>query len=121
MTTAPRDATVQQEVRTKNWPFAHVHVMFWDDISLELSGHADLVRKHFPGWMTPTAGDVNMSASLSAGSGEHGPGGDMRVEAGTGRHGASGGNVTIGPGTYKAGDGGVGKGGDFIIKGGDAE
>ena len=67
------------------------------------------------------AGDVNISADLSAGSGKHGPGGDVRAEAGTGRHGASGGNVNIGPGTYKAGDGGVGKGGDLIIKGGDAE
>ena len=67
------------------------------------------------------AGDVNISANLSAGSGKHGPGGDVRAEGGMGRHGASGGNVNIEPGSYKAGDGGIGKGGDVIIKGGDAE
>jgi hypothetical protein len=29
LTSAPRDTTLQQEVRTKSWPF-RVHVMFWD-------------------------------------------------------------------------------------------
>jgi hypothetical protein len=51
MTKAPRDASVQQEVRNKTWPFDRVHVLFWDDISLELSGYEDLLQKHFPGWM----------------------------------------------------------------------
>ncbi len=51
MTTAPRDTSVQQQVRAKSWPFDHVHVLFWDDISLELSGHDALLQKHFPGWM----------------------------------------------------------------------
>ena len=55
-----------------------------------------------------------MSAGVLAGSGEHGPGGDVRIEGGTGHHGASGGHVGIGPGTYKAGDGGVGKGNRLI-------
>ncbi len=64
------------------------------------------------------AGDVVVNGDLSAGSGEHGPGGDVRVEAGTGRRGASGGDARVGPGTFRAGDGGVGKGGDLIIKGG---
>ena len=54
MTTAPRDSNVQEEVRTRAWPFDRVHVMFWDDISLELSGHDDLLQKHFPGWMRRT-------------------------------------------------------------------
>lgn len=54
MTTAPRDATLQESVRTQDWPFDRVHVMFWDDISLELSGHDDLLQKHFPGWMKRT-------------------------------------------------------------------
>ncbi len=53
MTTAARDATLQEEVRTKSWSF-RVHAMFWDDISLELSGHDDLLQKHFPGWMRRT-------------------------------------------------------------------
>ena len=60
MTTASRDATVQQEVRTRSWSFDRVHMLFWDDISLELSGHDDLLQKHFPGWMkrTTTEGQV---------------------------------------------------------------
>ena len=54
MTSAPRDATLQENIRTQPWPFDRVHVMFWDDISLELSGHDDLLQKHFPGWMKRT-------------------------------------------------------------------
>ena len=54
MATAARDSKVQEEVRIRFWPFDHVHVMFWDDISLELSGHDDLLQKHFPGWMRRT-------------------------------------------------------------------
>lgn len=53
MTTAHRDANLQEEIRTKTWPF-RVQVMFWEDISLELSGHDDLLQKHFPGWMRKT-------------------------------------------------------------------
>lgn len=49
MTTAPRDAVLQQQVRTWCSTF-RVHVMFWEDISQELSGHIDLLQKHFPGW-----------------------------------------------------------------------
>lgn len=68
------------------------------------------------------AGDVSVSGNVAAGDGTEGPGGHAIIEGGTGRKGASGGNVTIGPGTYKAGDGGLGgSGGDLIIKGGDAE
>jgi hypothetical protein len=54
MTTAARDSKVQEEVRIRDWPFDRVHAMFWDDISLELSGHDDLLQKHFPGWMRRT-------------------------------------------------------------------
>lgn len=53
MTTAARDATLQEEVRTKSWS-RRVLVMFWEDISLELSGYDDLLQKHFPGWMKRT-------------------------------------------------------------------
>jgi len=49
-TTALRDAIVQEQVRVHAWPF-RVHVWFWEDISLELSGHDTLLQKHFPGWM----------------------------------------------------------------------
>ena len=54
LTTAPRDSKLQENVRTQSWPFDRVHLMFWDDISLELSGHDDLLQKHFPGWMKRT-------------------------------------------------------------------
>jgi hypothetical protein len=52
-TTAPRDAALQERMRTSTWPFRIV-VWFWEDISLELSGHDDLLQKHFPGWMRKT-------------------------------------------------------------------
>jgi len=66
-TTAPRDAKLQQSLRTGTWPF-RVIVWFWEDISLELSGYDDLLQKHFPGWMrrTTTADQVrNMVLSSS--------------------------------------------------------
>ena len=67
-------------------------------------------------------GDVGVYSPITAGAGLHEPGGDVRVEGGTGREGASGGNVSVGPGEIRAGDGGLGgKGGDVVIKGGDAE
>ena len=53
MTTAPRDATIQQHIRETQWPF-HFHILFWDDICIELSGHDALLKKHFPGWMKKT-------------------------------------------------------------------
>ena len=53
MTTSPRNAPLQQQVRTRVWPF-HVHVIFWENICLELSSYDDLLQKHFPGWMRRT-------------------------------------------------------------------
>lgn len=68
------------------------------------------------------AGDASVSGDVSAGNGSRAIGGDARIEGGTGYGGASGGNVTLGPGTYSAGDGGSeGAGGNLIIKGGDAK
>lgn len=90
----------------------------------EVRSYRDRLYAALPGILSAAqkkAGNVDVSGNISAGSGEHGPGGTARVEGGTGRHGASGGDVTIGPGTYKAGAGGVGKGGDLIVKGGDTE
>ena len=88
MTTAPRDAQLQQEVRNHAWPF-RVHVMFWDDISLELSGHDDLLQKHFPGWMRRTTTKervLNMVRSsgpedfdYNAGTGEYFHTGDVHL------------------------------------------
>jgi len=57
MTTSPRDQKLQTEVRNKQWPFNRVNIMFWDDISLELSGHDDLLKKHFPGWFKQTTSE----------------------------------------------------------------
>jgi len=67
-------------------------------------------------------GDVEVSGPIVAGAGLLGPGGHVKVEGGTGRKGASGGNVRVGPGEVRAGDGGPGgNGGSIVIKGGDAE
>lgn len=49
-TTAPRDSSLQEKVRTGKWPFP-VRVWFWEDISLRLSGHQELMEKHFAGFM----------------------------------------------------------------------
>jgi len=54
MTTAVRNARLQESVRIQDWPFDRVHIMYWCDISLELSGHDNLLQKHFPGWMKRT-------------------------------------------------------------------
>jgi len=66
-------------------------------------------------------GSVNISGDLSAGSGKEGPGGHIIAEGGTGRQGASGGDVNVGPGNHKAGDGGQGPGGNITLKGGDVQ
>lgn len=55
MTTALRDTALQQAVRCFPWPF-RVEIWFWEDISLALAGHADLLKKHYPGWVSGTIG-----------------------------------------------------------------
>jgi hypothetical protein len=50
LTTARQDARLQQEVREHPWPI-RVEILFWEKISLELSGYEDLLAKHFPDWM----------------------------------------------------------------------
>lgn len=68
------------------------------------------------------AGKVSVAGDLAAGDANGGSGGDVRVQGGTGRYGASGGDVDIKCGEHKAGAGAPGgKGGDLIIKGGDAD
>lgn len=64
MTTAPRDSTLQEEVRTHTWPFDRVLLMFWPDISDELSGHADLLEKHFPDWMRRSVTETRVMEML---------------------------------------------------------
>jgi hypothetical protein len=79
MTTAPRDATLQESIRTQHWPFDRVHVMFWDDISLELSGHDDLLLKHFPNWMKRTTTEEQVLSMVLSSEPE-----DYRYDDGTG-------------------------------------
>jgi hypothetical protein len=70
---------------------------------------------------TPKAGNVVLHADVFAGNGSEGDGGNVYIEAGRGSGGASGGNIDLGPGTYRAGNGGqTGKGGDLVVKAGDA-
>lgn len=52
-TTAHRDAALQIKVRTTKWPFP-VFIWFWEDVSLELSSHGDLLQKYYPAWMKKT-------------------------------------------------------------------
>ncbi len=51
LTTTSRDTVIQSFVDTQNaasvWPF-HVHVWWWEDIAIELVGHADLLAKFYP-------------------------------------------------------------------------
>lgn len=63
MTTSFRNAQLQNEIRAKSWPF-DVHIMFWDDISLDLSGHDDLLQKYFSGWMHRTTTKANVISML---------------------------------------------------------
>ena len=53
LTTAKRDAALQHAVRTGNWEFP-LSILFWEDISLELSAHDDLLKKYFPNWIKKT-------------------------------------------------------------------
>ncbi len=67
LSTAKRDAVLQQAVRTKQWEF-RVQVLFWEDISLELSSHDDLLQKYFPNWLKKTTSrDDVLSLVYSAG------------------------------------------------------
>lgn len=79
MTTAPRDARLQESVRTQRWPFDRVHVSFWDDISLELSGYDDLLKKHFPGWMKRSTTEEQVQNMVLSSEPE-----DYRYDDGTG-------------------------------------
>jgi len=63
-----------------------------------------------------------VSGGLRAGDGAQARGGDANVTAGDGFNGASGGDVIIGPGEYRAGDAGAGgAGGNLNIKAGDGK
>lgn len=68
-TTAPRDAKVQQEARLLDQQNARagrfrVVVLFWEDLSLELSGYPRLLAKHFPNWAKLSHRDEEPQLSL---------------------------------------------------------
>ena len=68
--------------------------------------------------VTSRGGDISAHANISAGNDG---GGSVKIEAGSGDC-APGGNVTLGPGDYRAGNGGPnGNGGDFVAKAGDSK
>lgn len=69
---------------------------------------------------SPDGGDVEAQGNLSAGDGGKGDGGAFKLKGGDAGPGGRGGGVDLGPGNYRAGDGGSegGKGGDFVVEGG---
>jgi hypothetical protein len=65
LTTLSRDVSLQAAVRETSWPFS-VRLMFWEDLSLELSGHSDLLKKHFPAWATASVGAQDVISRVLA-------------------------------------------------------
>ena len=58
LTTLKRDASLQEYVRTQDWEINRVEILFWEDLSLQLSGSDELLKKHFPQWFkTKTSKD----------------------------------------------------------------
>lgn len=65
-TTAKRDARLQEQIRKEGpkWPF-RVEIIFWEDISLAISGYQNLLQKHFPGWAKSTTTKLQLLSILS--------------------------------------------------------
>ena len=58
LTTLKRDVKLQEHIRTKDWAINRVEILFWEDLSLQLSGSDELLKKHFPQWFkTKTSKD----------------------------------------------------------------
>lgn len=53
LTTMKRDAKLQAYIRTKarDWAINRVEILFWEDLSLEISGSDELLKKYFPQWL----------------------------------------------------------------------
>ena len=64
LTSLDRDVNLQAEVWSKNWRITRVEIMFWEDLCLELCNHADLLRKHFPGWYRATTSKSGILATF---------------------------------------------------------
>ena len=58
LTTLKRDTKLQKHIWTKDWEINRVEILFWEDLSLQLSGSDELLKKHFPQWFkTKTSTD----------------------------------------------------------------
>ena len=58
LTTLKCDASLQEYVRTQDWEINRVEILFWEDLSLQLSGSDELLKKHFSQWFkTKTSKD----------------------------------------------------------------
>ena len=53
LTTMKLDAKLQAYIRTKarDWAINRVEILFWEDLSLEISGSDELLKKYFPQWL----------------------------------------------------------------------
>lgn len=50
LTTLKRDAAIQKYLRNNSWKIKRVEILFWEDISLKISGSDELLKKHYPRW-----------------------------------------------------------------------
>ena len=65
LTTLKRDASLQEYVRTQDWPINRVEIRFWEDLSLQLSEFDELLQKHFPGWFQKRTSKEDLIQILS--------------------------------------------------------
>ena len=65
LTTLKRDASLQEYVRTQDWPINRVEILFWQDLSLKLSEFDELLQKHFPGWFQTKTSKEDLIQILS--------------------------------------------------------
>lgn len=89
----------------------------------EVKSYRDKLDAKLPALLSGerAAGGVEVVGDVLGGDGAEERGGDVNIQGGANRNGASGGGVNIGPGTLEGGKGGPGgRGGDLNIKGGDA-
>lgn len=70
LTTLKRDASLQEYVRTQDWPINRVEIRFWEDLSLQLSEFDELLQKHFPGWFQTRTSTEYLIQKLSEASPE---------------------------------------------------
>ena len=81
LTTLKRDASLQEYVRTQDWPINRVEIRFWEDLSLQLSEFDELLQKHFPGWFQKRTSKEDLIQRLSEASPE-----DFEYDDSTGQY-----------------------------------